>query len=50
MLHFILFYRLKECSSIYYFFLQNLVGNVIGNRMEAVLVDDMEVDQEIVVI
>ena len=32
------------------FFLQNLVGNVIGNRMEAVLVDDMEVDQEIVVI
>ena len=32
------------------FFLQNLIGNVIGNRMEAVLVDDMEVDQEIVVI
>ena len=32
------------------FFLQNLVGNVIGNRMEAVLVDDMEVDQEIVII
>ena len=31
-------------------FLQNLIGNVIGNRMEAVLVDDMEVDQEIVVI
>ena len=32
------------------FFLQNLVGNVIGNRMEAVVDDDMEVDQEIVVI
>ena len=32
------------------FFLQNLVRNVIGNRMEAVLDDDVEVDQEIVTI
>ena len=32
------------------FFLQSLVGNVIGKRMEAVVDDDMEVEQEIVVI
>ena len=31
-------------------FLQSLVGNVIGKRMEAVVDDDMEVEQEIVVI